>query len=127
MHKLYSKYSRTVNFLVVYIAEAHAVDEWPVGDPLKIMQPKSTMERAGIASKFKKDYQFLLPMLVDTVDNEYEQTYSAWPIRFYIVVDNKIHFKAFPDELNTYDSIPPKLDLMLQEFSNPDVRVAGEL
>jgi len=117
MHALLSKYSRTVNFLVVYIAEAHAVDEWPVGDPLKIMQPRSTLERAAIASKFKKDYNFLLPMLVDTVDNEFEKTYSAWPIRFYVIQDYQVIFKAFPDEMNTYDSIPPKIDVLLEQFN----------
>jgi len=117
MHALYSKFSRTVNFLVIYIAEAHAVDEWPVGDPLQIMQPRSTGERVAIASKFKKDYNFLLPMLVDTVDNAYEQMYSAWPIRFYVIQNNKILFKAHPDELNTYDSIPPKLHIILENLS----------
>lgn len=117
MHSLYSKYSRTVNFLVIYIAEAHASDEWPVGDPLKIMQPRSTLERAAIASKFKKDYSFLLPMLVDTVDNEYEQTFSAWPIRFYIVHKSTVLFKACPDELNTYDSIPPRLDAFFRDWT----------
>lgn len=118
MHKLLSKYSRTVNFLVIYIVEAHAVDEWPVGDPLKILQPKSTAERVGVAAKFKKDYGLLLPMLVDTISNSFEQTYSAWPIRFYVAQQKKIIFKAYPDHLNTYDSIPPKLDELFQSFSN---------
>lgn len=118
MHALLSKFSRIVNFLVIYIAEAHAIDEWPVGDPLKIMQPISTIERVGIASKFKKDYNFLLPMLVDTVQNEFEQTYSAWPIRFYVIHEDKIVFKANPDALNTYDSIPPQVDAILTKFQN---------
>jgi len=112
MHNLLSKHSRKVNFLVVYITEAHAVDEWPVGDPLKILQPKSTLERVGVASKFKKDYNLLLPLLVDSVENTFEQTYSAWPIRFYVAQDFKVLFKAYPDELNTYDSIPPQLDAL---------------
>jgi len=116
MHNLLSKFNRVVNFLVVYIAEAHAVDEWPVGDPLKILQPKTTAERAAIASKFKRDYRFRLPMLVDTVDNCYEQMYSAWPIRFYVAQHNKIIFKAYPDALNTYDSIPPQLDALFRSF-----------
>jgi len=116
MHNLLVKYSRKVNFLVVYIAEAHAVDEWPVGDPLKIMQPKTNVERAAIAKKFKESYSFMLPMLADTVENDFEQTYSAWPIRFYVVQDKKILFKAFPDEHNTYDSIPPALDQLFSTF-----------
>jgi len=116
MHKLLVKYSRKINFLVIYIAEAHAADEWPVGDPLKIMQPKTNMERAAIAKKFQDDYQFMLPMLVDSVENSFEQTYSAWPIRFYVVQDKKVLFKAFPDERNTYDSIPPALDKLFSSL-----------
>jgi len=114
MHDLYSKFSRNINLLVVYITEAHAVDEWPVGDPLKIMQPKSTIERISIVRKFKNDYDFLLPILVDTIDNEYEKTYSAWPIRFYVFHKNKIVFRSSPDEMNTYDSIPPNLESFLR-------------
>jgi hypothetical protein len=53
---------------------------------------------------------------VDTVDNEYEQTFSAWPIRFYIVHGGQVLFKACPDELNTYDSIPPRLDRFFKEW-----------
>jgi len=55
-------------------------------------------------------------MLADTVENDFEQTYSAWPIRFYVVQDKKILFKAFPDEHNTYDSIPPALDQLFSTF-----------
>jgi len=119
MHKLLVKYCRKVNFLVIYIAEAHAVDEWPVGDPLKVMQPKTNTERAAIAKQFKTDYQLLLPILADTVENHFEQTYSAWPIRFYVVQENTILFKAHPDALNTYDSIPPALDALFSTFSVP--------
>jgi len=114
MHKLLVKFNRTINFLVVYIAEAHAVDEWPVGDPLKIMQPRSNRERVAIAQKFKQDYNLLLPMLVDTVQNTFEQTYSAWPIRFYVIQNSRVLFKAYPDAHNTYDSIPPQLDALFQ-------------
>lgn len=52
MHALLAKYSRVAYFLSVYIVEAHAIDEWPVGDPLKITQPISTAERVGVARKF---------------------------------------------------------------------------
>jgi len=121
MHELFTKHCRYANFLVIYIAEAHAADEWPVGDPLKIMQPKSTLERVGVASAFKKDYSFLLPLLVDTATNEFERTYSAWPIRFYVIENYEVIFKAFPDHLNTYDSIPPKLDALLQQFRHLNV------
>jgi hypothetical protein len=52
MHELLRKFMRVAYFLSVYIVEAHAIDEWPVGDPLKITQPLSTAERVGVARMF---------------------------------------------------------------------------
>ena len=34
---------------MVYISEAHARDEWPVGDPIIIDQPKTLSKRLEIA------------------------------------------------------------------------------
>jgi len=108
---------RHVNFLTVYIVEAHAIDEWPVGDPLKISQPVSTSERCGIARAFIQDYNLQVPMLVDNIDNEFSKSWAAWPVRFYVVHNNKLVFKAQPDHKNTYDSIPVKLDEFLTLFT----------
>mmetsp|Transcript_12373 Transcript_12373/g.13700 ORF Transcript_12373/g.13700 Transcript_12373/m.13700 type:complete len:120 (+) Transcript_12373:1493-1852(+) len=113
MHELLVKHGRNVNFLTVYIVEAHASDEWPVGDPLKITQPRTTIERCGVARSFVKEYQYQLPMLVDTIENSFEQAYAAWPIRFYVIEDGTVTFVAQPDEMNTYDSIPARLDKVL--------------
>jgi len=116
MHNLLAKYSSVAYFLCVYIVEAHAIDEWPVGDPLKVSQPLTTSERVGVARAFVNGYHFQLPMLVDTIDNCYSETFAAWPIRFFVVENGKILFKAQPDEKNTYDSIPPKLDTLLAPY-----------
>jgi len=117
MHRLYKKYIRTCQFLTVYIVEAHAVDEWPVGDPLKIAQPICTAERCGVARAFVREYGYQIPMVVDTITNEFSETFAAWPIRFYVIEEGrKLVFKAQPDHLNTYDSIPGKLDKFLEKY-----------
>jgi len=103
-----------VNFLAVYIVEAHAIDEWPVGDPLKITQPISTAERRVLARSFVKSYNLQVPMLVDDISNNFSTEWSAWPVRFYVVNDTRLVFKAHPDHKNTYDSIPKRLDEFLQ-------------
>jgi hypothetical protein len=43
--KLAVRFAGRADFLVCYIAEAHAADEWPVGDPLVANQPKALSER----------------------------------------------------------------------------------
>jgi len=101
--------------------EAHAIDEWPVGDPLKISQPTSTLERCGVARAFRKDYGLKVPMVVDGIGNEFSERFAAWPIRFYVVEwqengEWRLSFKAQPDMLNTYDSVPVQLDGFLERY-----------
>jgi len=118
LHRLASSVA-TADFVVVYITEAHAQDEWPIGDPLKINQPVTDAERVGIARQFAADYDLQLPVLVDPVANHFEQAYAAWPIRFYVLEESfdnsgrplpKLVYKAQPDHNNTYDSIIPDLE-----------------
>jgi hypothetical protein len=88
-----------------------------VGDPLKITQPLSTIERCGVARAFTRAYDFKVPMVVDTISNEFSETYAAWPIRFYVIENGrKLVYKAQPDHNNTYDSIPPALDKLLSVY-----------
>jgi len=112
MHRLLQRFGSSVRFLTIYIVEAHAMDEWPVGDPLKISQPLSLAERIGVAREFVREYMYQIPLLVDLIDNNFSENFAAWPIRFYVLEGFQLVFKAQPDHNNTYDSIP----LMLSEF-----------
>lgn len=112
---MHSKFSTHVDFVGIYIVEAHAIDEWPVGDPLSITQPKSSAERCGIAREFCRDYRLQFPLLVDPIDNPFSTTYSAWPVRFYIVQRGTILYVAQPDHSNTYDSILPGVEQVLKD------------
>lgn len=117
------------SFALVYITEAHAQNEWPVGDPLLILQPVSNAERLGIARQFARDYQLPpnLPVLVDTIDNLFCVQYSAWPIRFFVLEhggdsqfgivppEPSVAFVALPDGKNTYDSSIVQLKRFLLE------------
>lgn len=122
-----------IAFLAVYIVEAHAIDEWPVGDPLKVTQPRTIAERCGVARAFVKEYNLKVPMVVDQLDNNFSEQYAGWPVRFYVVqkdssshnytttnnerVDRwKVVFKAQPDDKNTYDSVPKLLDRVLADL-----------
>jgi len=118
MHHLYKKFIRHCHFLTIYIVEAHAVDEWPVGDPLKISQPLCTTERIGVARAFVREYDYQVPMVVDTIKNEFSEQFAAWPIRFYVVEDGRrLVYKAQPDHNNTYDSVPRKLEDFLEKYT----------
>lgn len=96
-------------FAAVYIVEAHAADEWPVGDRLQIKQPITDAERCSVAGAFVKQYELRMPMLVDTIENSFSQAYAAWPIRFFLIQNGSMTYIAQPDQHNTYDAILPEL------------------
>jgi len=83
---------------------------------IKDAQPISSLERCGIAREFLKEYQPPFEMLVDNIDNNFSTSYSAWPVRFYVIQNGVVQFKSQPDGKNTYDSIIPSLNLFLERY-----------
>lgn len=53
-------------------------------------QPRDLNQRIGIAKDFVKRFNFSLPMAVDTMTNEANDCYAAWPERLYIIDKNGI-------------------------------------
>jgi hypothetical protein len=87
--------------LAVYIAEAHARDEWPVGKTISCVdQPTILTQRLENARQFKMNFNLEMPMLVDNMDNTFHATYGSWPFRFYIIYNGKLALKAEPDQAN---------------------------
>jgi len=83
-------YQGQVLFAYVYIAEAHAKDEWPCGETWSFCeQPKRLQDRCKLAQLFVKQKQTTIPMLVDLMDNTFEDQFAAWPFRFYGVTVRK--------------------------------------
>jgi len=96
MNSLQDKFKSQVDFLGVYISEAHASDEWPLGIKYVYEQPKEMETRLHIANGFVNDFKVKLPMLVDTMANEFDNNFASWPERFYIVQGNKLMLVGEP-------------------------------
>lgn len=79
------QYSGSVQFLLVYIAESHAVDEWPVGERIVKTQHKTLPDRITACNECLEDFNLAMPTVVDTMENSFHETYSCWPIRFYLI------------------------------------------
>ncbi|CAF3184986.1 unnamed protein product [Rotaria socialis] len=94
-----------MRFLVIYIAEAHARDQWPVGNTISsVNQPTELDQRLENARRSKKDLKFEMPMLVDNMDNSFHETYGSWPFRFYAIYDGRLVMKPEPDkDMYTYN------------------------
>jgi len=114
---LYNKYRERAIFLVVYITEAHAKDEWPVGKTISFCdQPKTLSERCELARKYSYDNNMTIPVVVDTMDNAFESVFAAWPVRFYVIKNGELVFKAQPNkEQYAYD--PTELSKWLRSHT----------
>jgi len=110
LHQMYEQYRKSVDFLCVYILEAHAQDEWPISSsrynptrlPVKYKQPKTNSERLAIATEFIAAYNFRLPTVADCIENEFEFYFAGWPIRFYILQERRLKFVAQPKNCTYY-------------------------
>jgi len=91
---LYAKYCDRVDFLSIYIIEAHAKDEWPLGHQRsRFAQHKTLQDRIDAGTNGYVDFiliasakyfiarnNYQIPMVVDDMSNDFEITYACWPV-----------------------------------------------
>ena len=88
MEKMYQDNKDIVEFRLVYIREAHAVDSnrpSPVAKARGIKEPTNFKERCSTASSLLKDNNLTIPTLIDSMDNKTDTDYSAKPDRVFLV------------------------------------------
>ena len=100
---LFRSHAANMRLLTIYIAEAHARDQWPAGKTISCVDQPTTLEqRLKNARQFVKKFNLEMPMVVDSMDNTFHTTYGSWPFRFYVINDGKLAFKAEPGENNVW-------------------------
>jgi hypothetical protein len=99
----------------VYIAEAHAMSEWPVrsarfnrgrGPVVVEKQPTKASERCELACRFASDFDIPidssttspLELLVDNPElgDPFEEAYAPWPLRLYVIRGGVVEWIAQP-------------------------------
>lgn len=85
LRDLYEQFSDHIQFLVVYIREAHAVDGWDIGSENRIHDPRSMAERRAVAGQCETSLQYGIRTYVDEIDDPVMTAYAAWPERLYLV------------------------------------------
>ena len=89
--QIYKDYKDHVDFLTIYIREAHPTDEWQMRSNLEdkdnvcYAQPRNIGDRVAIANDFTKRYKFPVPFGIDEMSNAANDAYAAWPERLYII------------------------------------------
>jgi hypothetical protein len=94
VRKVWEETHENVPYLMVYVREAHAADEWVMKDNqergLEIPQPQTVEERAAVARRCVADYRLDMPTAVDLIDDSVCKTYSGWPDRIYVLDENGV-------------------------------------
>jgi len=91
---VYNEFKDHVSMITVYIHEAHALDEWAMFSDVCFKSPKTIKERISLAKMYLQEYALPGTVLVDTLNNDAMNLYSAWPERLYIVRDGIFTFKG---------------------------------
>lgn len=99
IHELYKQYHGQVQFVSVYIREAHPIDGWWLGRRLtrrlietffskasmEHYDPKTIEERRAVAGECKTALLYGIHTYVDELDDNVNKSYAAWPTRLYLI------------------------------------------
>lgn len=101
LQELHRQYGDRVEFLVVYIQEAHPTDGWQldinVQEHVEFAQPATLEERQHVAESCALHLDLSIPTVVDDMENSTDVAYSALPDRLYLIgTDGKIVYRSGP-------------------------------
>jgi hypothetical protein len=86
---MHERYKKDVNFLMVYVREAHPTDGWKMESNAKVgvavTQPTTFKERVAVAEQFCERLKSSMPFVVDDVNDAVGHAYSAMPGRLYVI------------------------------------------
>ncbi len=128
--ELYKQYHEEVQFMSIYIREAHPIDGWWLGRRLtkgiirRIFpypkasmdhyDPKTIEERRAVAGECETALQYGIRTYVDEMDDRVNKAYAAWPTRLYLVgLDGKV---LYGGGMGPYDFKPAKLKTAIENY-----------
>jgi hypothetical protein len=128
LRDLYQLFHEQVQFLSIYIREAHPVDGWWLGGGLvgKVMKkysgaaatdvydPQTMEERRAVAGRCEAALEYGIPTLVDDMDDSVNKAYAAWPTRLYLVgLDGRV---AYAGGLGPFGFKPAELGAAIETY-----------
>jgi alkylhydroperoxidase family enzyme len=86
---LHKKYGDQVEFLAIYVREAHPIDGWRMESNervgISITQPLNLTDRLNVADKCCRTLEINMPLLVDDINDRVGHAYSGMPDRLYLI------------------------------------------
>lgn len=92
--KVVRKFDKTADFLTVYISEAHPTDDWRFNNNVEIQQHTNLKERCEAARMLEESCPCPAPIVADSMKNEANDAYGAWPERLFIIQQGKIVYEG---------------------------------
>ena len=116
MHNLWERFQAHVDFVVVYIREAHPEDGWVVtmnrDTGIVVQDPTTDAERGAVAATCAIQLKIRMPVVVDKVDDEVARAYGALPDRLYLI--GKGGRVAFQGEPGPFGFVPEALEAAIE-------------
>jgi hypothetical protein len=128
LRDLYEEYHEHVQFLSIYIREAHPKDGWWLGGGImgtmmkmgvpnvatEINDPKTYEERQGVAKQCADSLKYGIRTYVDEMDDAVSKAYAAKPTRLYLVgLDGRVVYAGGP---GPYGFSPTALKTAIEEY-----------
>jgi tetratricopeptide (TPR) repeat protein len=116
---LYRRFGKSIPFLLIYIREAHASDNWQSTrnerENLFFSQASTMAEKEQHAQACSRKLHLPFPALVDEMDGKVEQAYSAWPSRAFIV--DRAGTLRYSTRLTELEFDPREMAAVLEKMS----------
>jgi hypothetical protein len=128
LRDIYEQYHDRVQFLSIYIREAHPKDGWWLGSGIMgtmmkmgvpnvatdIDDPKTFEERRGVAKQCSETLQYGIRTYVDEMDDAVSKAYAAKPTRLYLVgLGGRVVYAGGP---GPYGFSPATLKNAIEEY-----------
>ena len=121
LHEIYEQFHQQVQFISIYIREAHPVDGWWFGGGIQeslvkrvfpkvstdLYDPTTIEERRAAAGQCEDTLKYGVRTYVDLMDDRVNKAYAAYPTRLYLVdMDGRV---AYAGGLGPYGFKPAEL------------------
>lgn len=128
LHDLYRQHHERVQFLSVYIREAHPTDGWWLGKGLigwfarrwetrvaiDVQDPRTLAERQAVAGRCEGALKYGIRTYVDEMDDAVNEAYAGWPTRLYLVgLDGRV---VYHGGLGPYGFSPKRLGRAIEDY-----------
>ncbi|ESO88332.1 hypothetical protein LOTGIDRAFT_69751, partial [Lottia gigantea] len=87
------EFGALADFLIVYIVEAHAADDWALDyNKFKINEHKDLKSRLETAEYVRNHFEIKIPVVADVMGNLTSASYAAFPIKLCLIREGRIQF-----------------------------------